>query len=115
MVLTGIEIHLSDNYGRHRIRVTRGSYEDYKKAAKAVRDSNGVGAAFSWIVKFAELHDTDTERTWSVNNYGVSQKDYRRENTGYFLTRWDYQEIDIDDIFDKRWRYGVIKQNLIGG
>ena len=35
-----------------------------------------------------EFHDTETLNTWSVDNGGHTQRDYRKEKTENFKTRW---------------------------
>ena len=36
-----------------------------------------------------EFHDTETLNTWSVDSGGHTQRDYRKEPTERFRTRWD--------------------------
>ena len=65
--------------------------EDLTHAKKTLRsmsercccDERDVGEVW------AEFHDTEAKRTWSVYMIGTSKHDYRTETTGHFVERYE--------------------------
>lgn len=61
---------------------------DLKDACAKVREAQKSYLQWKNMIARAELHDTDNGRTWSVDDEGISHRDYHYENTDRFRKRW---------------------------
>ena len=63
--------------------------DDYHDAARKLWSLNNPRHPLVGMeMKKAEFHDTKTSKTWSVDEIGHTQKDYRTEKTDDFIKRY---------------------------
>lgn len=98
MILCGLIVDWHNCAGASAVQINFFEANDIHEAAVATLKHNWSGSFQGQNVKSGEFHDTTSQKTWSVDRGGHTQKDYRHESEQAFRSRWNKKTVE-----GKRW------------
>ena len=88
-ILVGLKVGSLNCVGHESEDVIFFECTDIHQAAVETLKQNWSNAWWVHYVIDGEFHDTQTQKTWTVDSRGHTKKDYRTETDNVFSARWE--------------------------